>query len=419
MSWAYNVNTAALDVAPPDWRRVPAWTILRRRDETRRADAELLSVYRDHGVVPKSSRDDNFNKPSEDLSAYRFVRRGDLVLNKMKTWQGSLAVSDFEGIVSPAYIVCELSPDVDARFVHHLLRSEPYINLYRSVSKGIRPSQWDLPFDEFRMLPLLLPPLEEQRRIADFLDTETARLDNLTYLRLRQRASLDERRWAHFERSLSSVSSEPGRLRRSFDSIIDGPFGSAFSSDDYVDSGAKVVRLGNIGFGEYRRDLQAHISEDLFRRFSRYSVLPGDVLIAGLGDAKNHAGRACVAPPNLGPTIVKGKCFRARVISGRADPNFIALLLSSPRGESAFESRGSTRSMINLEIVKSAVFPMPSLEDQRSMVAETGEHWRWLANVGRVIDSQTSLVAERRLALITAAVTGQIDVATARGVDVS
>ena len=70
----------------------------------RRGDREatLLSVYREYGVVIKASRDDNRNVESEDLSNYKWVRPGDLVMNRMKMWQGSLGVSEHEGIVSPA-----------------------------------------------------------------------------------------------------------------------------------------------------------------------------------------------------------------------------------------------------------------------------------------------------------------------------
>ena len=71
------------------------------------SDRQVLSLYRDYGIVPKDSRDDNHNVTSEDTSSYRFVRVGDFVVNKMKAWQGSVAVSQYEGIVSPAYFVYE------------------------------------------------------------------------------------------------------------------------------------------------------------------------------------------------------------------------------------------------------------------------------------------------------------------------
>ncbi|TXH39602.1 MAG: restriction endonuclease subunit S [Actinobacteria bacterium] len=172
------------------WPLVPLWSVARRVDRTGRPDAELLSVYRDHGVVRKSDRDDNWNQESEDLSTYKYVEPGDLVLNKMKTWQGSLAVSEYEGIVSPAYFTCTLAESVHPRFIHYLLRSTPYIALYGAASKGIRPGQWDLPFEAFRALPVLLPPLDVQRRVADFLDDQIGRIDSIISARGRQIADL-------------------------------------------------------------------------------------------------------------------------------------------------------------------------------------------------------------------------------------
>jgi type I restriction enzyme S subunit len=168
---------------PEGWKSVPMWTIATRKDRKGYPEAELLSVYRDYGVIRKSDRDDNHNVESEDLSNYKFVKKGDLVLNKMKTWQGSLGVSSHEGIVSPAYFTFELNRNVHGPFIHYLLRSEPYIAMYRAVSKGIRVDQWDLPYEEFRKLPVLIPPIEAQRKIADFLDNELMVIDQLISLK--------------------------------------------------------------------------------------------------------------------------------------------------------------------------------------------------------------------------------------------
>jgi type I restriction enzyme S subunit len=195
-------------------------------------------------------------------------------------------------------------------------------------------------------------------------------------------------------------------------SLIDGPFGSAFSSSDYVDEGPAVVRLGNIGFAEYRTDDQARIPLALYERFGAYAVRSGDVLIAGLGDARNHAGRACVAPTELAPAIVKGKCFRARVDERRAGGKFISLLLSSPIGANAvgISGRGSTRSMINLEAVKGTEVPLPNREVQTAIVAAAIGNKTASRRAAAAIRRQILLLDERRRALITAAVTGAVQV---------
>jgi len=164
---------------PPGWKVLPLKTFLRPRSESDEEELPLLSVYRDHGVVPFGSIEGNHNKPSLDLSTYKVVRAGDLVLNKMKTWQGSLAISGYEGLVSPAYVVCRVGGAWDKRYLHYLVRSPSYVAEYASLSYGVRVGQWDMRFEDFRDVLALQPPIEDQRRIADHLDTETARIDTL------------------------------------------------------------------------------------------------------------------------------------------------------------------------------------------------------------------------------------------------
>jgi type I restriction enzyme S subunit len=164
---------------PASWRIVPAWALFRRVKRTGFPDEELLSLYRDHGVVPKASRDDNHNVESEELSGYQLVEPGDLVMNKMKAWQGSVAIAEQRGIVSPAYFVFKVSGSVYPRYIHYLMRSAPLIAAYNRISKGVRVGQWDLEPQEFRKLPILLPPVDEQERIADYLDLALSRMGDL------------------------------------------------------------------------------------------------------------------------------------------------------------------------------------------------------------------------------------------------
>lgn len=139
----------------------------------------VLSLYRELGVIPKDSRDDNHNVTSEDTSNYKYVRFGDFVINKMKAWQGSVAVSEYEGIVSPAYFVYEFTDKVFCkRYFHYLLRS-CYKNEFMRLSGGIRIGQWDLPSSGLDNVPVLVPEMEEQKCIADFLDVKCAEIDAL------------------------------------------------------------------------------------------------------------------------------------------------------------------------------------------------------------------------------------------------
>ena len=92
---------------PAHWDSKQLRAYLSLADERKgdRKDLQLLSVYREYGVIPKNSRMDNKNHESEDTSKYKVVKNSDIVVNKMKLWQGSLGVSKYDGFVSPAYIV--------------------------------------------------------------------------------------------------------------------------------------------------------------------------------------------------------------------------------------------------------------------------------------------------------------------------
>ena len=139
----------------------------------------VLSVYRDYGVIQKSSRDDNFNRTPEDLSTYQVVNPGDLVINKMKAWQGSLGISSLSGITSPDYVVYLPRHQEERRFLHHFLRCKLLSSVYVTMSNGIRPNQWRLEPERFEELEVSLPPPDEQGQIAEFLDRETAKVDAL------------------------------------------------------------------------------------------------------------------------------------------------------------------------------------------------------------------------------------------------
>ena len=165
---------------PEGWEVSQLKYATRWKSEKGCPDAPVLSLYRDFGVVPKDSRNDNHNVTSLDTSNYKAVDIGDLVINKMKAWQGSMAVSDYRGIVSPAYHVCSITSNkVNKRYLHHLLRNPAYLPEYVRLSTGMRIGQWDLGFDDFKNIPFLIPPFDEQAKIADYLDNGCTSLDSI------------------------------------------------------------------------------------------------------------------------------------------------------------------------------------------------------------------------------------------------
>ena len=174
-------NYGYLGIVPQSWKVDKIKYHLKALGMRNPGNAQVLSVYREYGVIPKDSRDDNHNVTSEDTSNYRYVRKGDFVINKMKAWQGSMAVSRYTGIVSPAYYVYKFTDDALNRgYFHYLLRSKLYAAEFARISGGIRVGQWDLSAYNFENTMLLIPPLEEQGKIATFLDSQCSEIDAIS-----------------------------------------------------------------------------------------------------------------------------------------------------------------------------------------------------------------------------------------------
>ena len=130
-------------------------------------NATLLSVTREHGVILRSfDKDENHNYIPDDLCNYKRVLSGDFVINKMKAWQGSCGVSEYDGIVSPAYFTFKLR-GIYKPYFSLAIRSKLYTHFFMQYSKGIRTDQWDLESDAIKNIPIVVPTRKEQVMIVE------------------------------------------------------------------------------------------------------------------------------------------------------------------------------------------------------------------------------------------------------------
>lgn len=167
-----------LGSVPAHWEVRNLRTLIGKQTERNRPDLPLLSVAREKGVFVRSLTDssENHNVIPEDLTNYKVAREGNLVINKMKAWQGSMGIAPCDGIVSPAYYVYDLRLS-NPKFGEKLFRSKPYVAHFGQASDGVRVGQWDLSISGMRQIPVLLPPPEEQAAIVRFLDHANRKID--------------------------------------------------------------------------------------------------------------------------------------------------------------------------------------------------------------------------------------------------
>ena len=138
-------------------------------------DMELLSVTLNDGVMPRSEIEGKDNS-SKDKSNYKVVCKGDMVYNSMRMWQGANGVSDYDGIVSPAYTVLMPNKEIDNRYFAALFKTPNLINEFRKNSQGLTSDTWNLKYPQIRSIRLYIPSLQEQHKISAFISTLEERI---------------------------------------------------------------------------------------------------------------------------------------------------------------------------------------------------------------------------------------------------
>lgn len=155
---------------PAHWQIVKLRQILHPVSEKNHPELPLLSVVREQGVILRDVEDteSNHNYIPDDLSGYKLVKKGQFAMNKMKAWQGSYGISDYTGIVSPAYFIFNVAFE-NLEYFHYAIRSKVYVNFFAQASDGIRVGQWDLQMDKMKEIPFIVPTADEQAAIVQHI----------------------------------------------------------------------------------------------------------------------------------------------------------------------------------------------------------------------------------------------------------
>ena len=185
--------------------------------------------------------------------------------------------------------------------------------------------------------------------------------------------------------------------------IVDGPFGSNLKSAHYVDEGARVVRLQNIGFGRFVPG-DAFITREHFETLAKHAVVEGDLLFASLGE---NLPRTCLAPRFDEPAIVKADCIRVR-LSDRVNPRFVLHATQRPAAKkwASDKLHGMGRPRLGLGAIRQFPVPLPPLEEQERIVEVLEEHLSRLDAALANIQAVRTKAAQFRRSLLHAAFTG-------------
>ena len=375
-------------------------------------DLPLMSVSQTRGVVRRSELTDTPQR-AESLDAYKVCREGDIVFNKMKIRSGAMGVAPEDGLVTYHYEVMRLRDGMDSRYIVHLMKSSWFtselIARERGISAGgeyggIRTTE--VPFNVLRTIEVRLPEVCEQRQIADYLDRETARIDTLIEEQQRLIDMLRERRADLISHAVLDATSQRTQLRRLVDVIDCAHVTAEFVADDYRFPVASIRECQGATV-----DLSAcnYTTAEFFEHLRAGDRAPraGDLLFI----RNVSVGLVSVVAPDL-PEFAMGQ--ETVLLRRKSDvhPAFLRYALVGAEARHAIEGAmiGSTFRRINVSAIRSLPVPTPLIDEQRRIAAQLDQQTVKIDTLIAETERFIELARERRSALITAAVTGQIDV---------
>ena len=344
----------------------------------------------------------------------------------MKAWQGSIAVSEHSGIVSPAYHVYDANHCEVSRYIHYLLRSSFYVSTYQRMSKGIRTNQWDLEPEVFARINVLLPHRDEQRAIADYLDRETARIDALVARKERLIELLREKRAALISEAVTrgldpNVPTKDsgvewlgpipahwnikrlGRLTPTnrqimYGIVLPGP---------HVEDGVPIVKGGDVSPERLRLDGLSRTARAIESRYARSRLYTGDLVYA----IRGSIGEVAMVPEELEGANLTQDAARVAYTS-TTEGLWLLYVLKAPAIFAQLEAGalGATIRGINIRDLKRVSIPVPASTEQRAIAGHLDRETARIDALVEKVREAIGRLKELRAALISAAVTGKIDV---------
>jgi type I restriction enzyme S subunit len=418
-----------LDKAPKHWGKVSIRGITQLSNKRRGChdDLQLLSVYREYGVIRKSSRDDNHNVESLDLSNYKYVDKGYLVLNKMKMWQGSLGISKYEGIVSPAYIVCKISGDINLDYLNLLLRSPQYKTIYNRISYGVRVGQWDMRYDDFKKVPIFIPPRPEQDQIVKYLDHKIAKINKFIKAKKKLIVILKEQRRTIINEIVTKGLDPNVKMKPSgIDYIEMIPEGWRISRLGYIGKLQNgISEAGSfflhgypfVGYGDVYNNAQLPLEVEGVANSDRqqqeiYSVRNGDVFFTRTSETIEEIGISSVCFADIEKATFSGFLIRFRPIKGVLNKKFSRYYFRNDLIRHYFtkEMNIVIRASLSQNLLRNAPVILPQIDEQEKIAQFLDNKTKLIDNAIERLTKEVELISEYKNSLISEVVTGKVDI---------
>ena len=413
---------------PAHWEMLPNRAVFAETNERNHPEEQMLSVTITSGVIrQKTLLEDSSKKDASrlDRSAYKLVCPGDIAYNKMRAWQGAVGVSEYKGIVSPAYVVQRPRSRACSRYLHYLLRTPMFAKEAERWSYGIAPDMWSLRPEHFKMIYSCVPPLAEQNAIVRYLDHVDGRIRRYIEAKEKLVALLAEEKQAVIQQAVTRGLDPNVRLK---------PSGVEWLGD--VPAHWEVRRMRTVVF--IRNGATPSTNNEAYWNGDILWITPEDLgamkgrRITSSGRRITRAGYescgASLVSPNsiaistrapighlgiLGLAGCVNQGCKLLVPKGSIRSDFLYHVLETARPE--LQSRGHGTTFMELSRLKLGNFPLPvpPLAEQAAIAAYLDRETARIDAAAARARRQVELMREYRERLIADVVTGKLDVRAA------
>lgn len=422
-----NYNPVAYDYVthlPDGWQLLPNIAIFEERIERGHDNEALLSVTIGKGVIKQSDLDKK-DSSTLDKSKYLLVNPNDLVYS-MRFRQGASGYSDYRGIVSPACTVLKHKKgmNLNSRYFHYMFRSGFYKNYVERYAYGIADGQMPLRYFDFKRMYSIVPPLEDQNSIVDYLDKKNSEIDKFIRNKEKLIVLLDEEKQSILRRLVTVGVINNEELKPSNVSWIGniptswtirkikhlGKFVSGFSfdSNDFIDDGIKVIKISNIQPMRLLWDDLSFVKETLYNRYKQFRVVKGDLVFALTRPIIK--GGIKVALVDTEEKLLINQRNAIYKPSNKILIDWLYFVILSQDFITEFDNKidkTGQQPNISTNEISNIYIPYPSLAMQKIIINEIKKHFADIDLLIEKAQQEIASIKEYREALITDLVTGK------------
>lgn len=419
---------------PQHWALVPCRAVVDHIVEKNSNNAfdNYLSLMANIGVIKYEDKGDVGNKKPDDLSKCKIVRKGQLVINSMNYAIGSYGMSPYDGICSPVYIVLQAKKDIFLeRFALRVFENTPFQKYLATFGNGILEHRAAINWEDIKNKYVPLPTLNEQKNILDFLDHETTKIDHLIKKQQHLIELLKEKRQAVISHTVTkgldpNVQMKDSSLEWLGDVPKDWKILNIQRVLNFIEQGSSpvaqnrppemdeygVLKISSVKKGQFialeskKLDFKNQLEE-------KYRISKNDLLLTRANTPQLVADACVVKEEPKSPTMMCDLIYRLNTTSD-IDKEFLCywLLSNSGRTQVELDARGSSMTMAKVSQghIKAWKVVLPELNEQKKIVKYLDQKLEEIDILIAKAKTVIQLIQERRTALISAAVTGKIDV---------